>query len=105
MSYLSTLLAGITFAPLGWPLAWLVAHTYRRVSDRVSAARLRLLVMAFLGIAPAVLVFVDNYHPFNAPGYTLGVLISVAGFPIGWMLSATVIELAIRSRRAQATAA
>lgn len=104
MPYLFFLLAGITLAPLGWPLAWLAAYGYRRVHDRVSAARLRLLVMAFLGIAPAVLVFVDDYQPVAQPGHTFGVLIAVAGYSIGWMLSAAVIELAIRSRKARATA-
>jgi hypothetical protein len=104
MPYLVLLLAGITFAPLGWPLAWLAAHGYRRVHTRVSVARVRLLVMALLGITPAVLVFIDDYHPVALPGHTLGVLISVAGFPIGWMLAAAVIELPIPSRRARATA-
>ena len=105
MPYLIVLLFAIMVAPLGWPLAWLVAHGYRRVSYRVSAARLRLFVMAFLGIALAVLTFVDRNRPFEATWvYTLGVLIRVAGYPIGWVLSAAVIELAIRSRKARATA-
>lgn len=106
MLYLLVLLAGSIFALLGWPLAWLAVHGYRRVHDRVSAPRLRLLVMAFLGISPAVLVFLDEYFVAQTgfptgtpPGRLLGTLFTVAGYPTGWMLTATVIELAIRSKR------
>lgn len=110
MPYLHLLLFGIAFAPLGWPLAWLAAYGYRRVHDPVSAARLRLLVMAFLGITPAVLVAVDIYHPGlpdgyptgTPPGYLLGSLMQVTAFPMGWILTATVIEFAIRSRARRA---
>lgn len=94
--HLTFLLGGLILAPLGWLLAWLASIAYRSFQDRVPAAQLRLLIMAFLGIAQSLAIFIDDY--WGVPvRYLWGLSSAVASYAVGWFITAAAIEFAIRA--------
>ena len=96
MYHVVFLLGGLVYAPLGWPLAWLAAWTFCKVQHQISAARLRLLVMAIFGIMQSMLIFVDDYWDVPA-SYTWGLSSMVGAYAVGWFITAAAIEFAIRA--------